>query len=291
LTEVPLKAESPYGHLAQLVYLATDGSAVAGVGVATGGAHLNPRWTVWRGSLEGVTEQPQVTETFGGWNAGSLDGLAMDSGGPLLIGSWSTGPGSIASALWTTSAQQWRRDPRAAPLAGTAARPAEPTGIATLVDAILVSGFDVGVSSATLRAGLWIGDRTGGWRRVTLPGADVDSVATAIGCRADDCWVVGRIADELAVWRVVDGRVHRVDAVPGMKVAAFGQSPMVAVSNDLVWVDVPGSDQQGAVYSGGTWRRIPAPGSEITAIAASGRNLLAVTGSVPATTLATACVG
>jgi hypothetical protein len=288
--EIPLMSQSPYGHLAQLVYLATDGTAVAAVGTATGGAHLNPRWTVWRGTLDGVTEQPQGMETFGGWNAGSLDGLALDPTGPLLIGSWSTGSGSIATALWTTSGAIWERDRGAAPLAVTADRPAEPTGIATLGGQIVVSGFDMDGATATLRAGLWIGDRSGHWRRIELSGAGPDSVATGVACRSDGCWVVGRIGGTLALWHVRDGSAARVADVPATTVASVGQTPRVAASDDLVWVEVDGSDAPPVVYSDGSWRRIGSPGARVTAIAAAAGSLLAVTGTVPLTSLMRSCI-
>lgn len=287
--EVLLDPQSPYGNLAQLVYLATDGTAVAAVGTATGGAHLNPRWTVWRGTLSGVAEQPQGMETFGGWNAGSLDGLALDPTGPLLIGSWSTGSGSIGTALWTTAGTSWRRDPTASALAGTAAAPAEPTGIAARGDDVLVSGFDI--AGTTLRAGLWLGTRTGSWRRIDLPGAGADSVATGVACRADGCWVVGRIGPAAALWRVVGSSASRVGDLPAMTVAAVGQTPVLAVSDDLVWVAVEGSDQQPAVQADGRWSRMVSPGAAIAAVTASGRTLVAVTGELPDTAVRTACVG
>jgi hypothetical protein len=290
LAEVPLRAQSPYGHLAQLVYLATDGSAVAAVGTATGGAHLNPRWTVWRGTLDGLTEQPQGMETFGGWNAGSLDGLTLDPAGPLLIGSWSTGSGSIATALWTTSGTNWRRDPRAAALAGTAERPAEPTGIAVLHGTVLVSGFDLDGATVTLRAALWASDREGHWRRIELPGAGADSVATGVACRAEGCWVVGRVGGTVAMWHVVDGVARPVDDLPSMTVAPLGQTPMVAASDEVVWVLVGGSDAEPAAYTGTAWLRVGSPGPRVTAVAATGRTLLAVTGSLPQTSLVRSCV-
>ncbi len=287
-TEIPLAAQSPYGHLAQLMYLATDGAAVAAVGTATGGAHLNPRWTVWRGTLTGLTEQPQTMETFGGPNAGSLDGLALDSVGPLLIGSWSTGSGSIGTALWTTNGATWQRDPNAAVLAGTADVPAEPTGIAARGDDMLVSGLEL--IGTTLRARLWLGNRAGSWRRIDLPGAGADSVATGVGCRAEDCWVVGRVGAAAALWRITDATASRVDDLPAMTVAAVGQTPMLALSDDVVWVAVEGSAQQPAVSANGRWMRMASPGAEVTSVAAAGRTLIAVTGEVPGTAVATACV-
>lgn len=94
----------------------------------------------------------------------------------------------------------------------------------------------------------------------------------------------------MALWHVVDGVARRVDDVPPMTVAPLGQTPMVAVSDEAVWVLVDGSDAGPAAYSGGGWRRVGSPGPRVAALTATGRTVLAVTGSPPQASLVRSCV-
>ena len=275
-TEIPLAAKSSYGRLAQLVFLATDGVGIAAVGTATGGAHLNPRWTVWRGTTDLLVEEPQPMETFGGWDAGSLSGLTLDAVGPLLVGSWSTGSGTIAGALWTTSGATWARDPRGSALAGSAADPALPTGIATRGSQALVSGFVSDPANGVLHATLWVGDRSNGWHAVALPGAATDSVATAVACEGESCWVAGRVGSILTLWQVTEATAVQVPDVPQMPVAPASQTPRLAVSQDLLWVGIDGSDQRAAIMRDGAWAVTESPGRDITAVATTGDRVFAV---------------
>jgi len=81
---VPLHPTSPYAKVADLISVATRGDEVVALGVAYGGAHANPRWTVWAGSTQGLDEYPQTFETFGRQSAGGLFDIVITSDGPAI---------------------------------------------------------------------------------------------------------------------------------------------------------------------------------------------------------------
>src|SRR3712207_1904064 len=60
---VPLRPNSPYAKVADLVSLDAKGAEVVALGAAHGGAHSNFRWTVWRGTADGLVDYPQTFET------------------------------------------------------------------------------------------------------------------------------------------------------------------------------------------------------------------------------------
>src|SRR5262249_43304829 len=66
-TPIPLDPSSFYSHQARWRSVIVDGREIYAFGDAPGGAHFNPRWTTWQGTVDGVTEYPQFFETFGGW--------------------------------------------------------------------------------------------------------------------------------------------------------------------------------------------------------------------------------
>ena len=65
-----------------------------------GGAHANPRWTVWAGSPQRLDEYPQTFETFGGQSAGGLLDIVFTSDGPVIAGSWAAMEGGLDTAVW-----------------------------------------------------------------------------------------------------------------------------------------------------------------------------------------------
>ncbi len=297
---VRLTPQSPYGRLAQFEFLGTDGSRIAGVGTATGGAHLNPRWSIWSGTTGGLIEQPQPVEVFGGWNAGSLNAVAFDDSGPLLVGSWTADGGGIGGAMWTQHDSDWRRTASALPLAGTPAGRFLPTGIGAVGNRILVSGFTVTQteSGTGLEPTLWIGDRAGGWQRRALPDGGADGVATGLACAADGCWVVGRIGNRLALWQV-DGAPSTAagsvgtpgnDGDDGESISRVADLPSVplAPGDDTAVVATDGESLVAAVGSAGRilqrgigtdWSEVASPAPEVRAVAVSNGQLTAITGT------------
>jgi hypothetical protein len=306
-TAVPLDPQSPYGRLAQLEFLGTDGTRIAAVGTATGGAHLNPRWSVWTGSASGLTEQPQPMQTFGGWNAGSLTALAYDRSGPLLVGSWSADGGGIGGALWTQSGADWRRTASALPLTGTPADRFLPTGIGTLDTKILVVGFTVAQAggATSLRPTLWTGDRAGHWQLRAMPDGGAGGVASGIACAAGTCWVPGRIGDRLTLWQVGSAAANPTGSVVGgtdptstiTEVAGLpvvplppGDDTATAATDGAVLVVAVGS--AGRLLwrtGGGAWNEIASPAPDLRAASVANGRVTAITGTEVAAQLWRSC--
>ncbi|MGW4248758.1 hypothetical protein [Nocardia sp. NPDC004722] len=88
---VPVHGESPYAKLAELISAGTGDRTVV-LGQAFGGAHANPRMTIWSGGAGGLTEYPQAMEMFGGPHAIAVSAAVALRGTDLLIGDWD-GPG------------------------------------------------------------------------------------------------------------------------------------------------------------------------------------------------------
>ncbi|WP_067538349.1 hypothetical protein [Nocardia crassostreae] len=166
------------------------GERVVVLGQAFGGAHSNPRMTVWSGGTGGLVEHPQVVEMFGGPRAIAVLGAAAVGGVDLLIGGWG-GPNGYGAAVWTsTDGATWTKradDPVLASAVG------EQTGTADVTAG--PGGFVV--VGHTLRDGAprpleWTSADGVGWQRAELAGGD--ALATRVGCGSSGCTVLGQTA-------------------------------------------------------------------------------------------------
>src|SRR4030088_950920 len=63
---VPLQPHTFYAGQAELVSVGAAGGRIMALGQAFGGAHSNPRLTVWSGDTAGLVEHQQPFEMFGG---------------------------------------------------------------------------------------------------------------------------------------------------------------------------------------------------------------------------------
>jgi hypothetical protein len=248
--QVPVTPVSGYGKQATLVHLAADrDGGVVAIGTATGGAHLNPRWTAWIGTVDGgITEEPQTVETFGGPDAGGITGVTAGND-PLVVGTWSVGAGGLAVATWRHSGAVWQREPTTDALSGTGDAQTTATAAASTTVHTVIVGLETSLPGGTVhqQAVAWTRPRAGGeWTRIDLDVSPVDSAATDVACNGDSCVVVGRLGDRLAVWRLsgVDtiapaGKAADVAVVPDVPVRTIGRftgQPRVAMSADGVAV-------------------------------------------------------
>lgn len=195
------------GREAELVSVSTFGDQMVALGGARAGAHGNVRWTVWSGSTDQVSEQPQRFETFGGWDAGSLTGTAISRSGPLILGSWANrGRRGLDVAVWEQQGEGWFQ-PRGAGNALQASATRQPSsGAATaLPSGYLAVGWATELEPRIRDAAvLWTATRPAGpWRAMTFPGTDADiERPTALSCARDHCAVAGRSGGDVVLWRV-----------------------------------------------------------------------------------------
>ncbi|WP_067686101.1 hypothetical protein [Nocardia jejuensis] len=185
---VPVRPHSGYAFGAELISVGV-GDRLVVLGQAFGGAHSNPRMTVWSGDATGLEEYPQVVEMFGGPHAIAVTGAAALGGIDLLAGGWDGPGGRYGAAVWTSGdGARWTRhsdDP------ALSSAPGELTGVAEVT--VGPRGFVM--VGQTLRGGAtralqWISRDGVTWQRIELPGAN--ALASRVGCDAHGCVVLGQ---------------------------------------------------------------------------------------------------
>lgn len=260
-TPVALTPTSPYGAIAALEWASWSPGGIVAVGGVRGGAHGNVRWTVWQGSGrgassgsdssagppsepsagslgEGLAELPQPFETFGGWDAGALVGVAAGPRGPVIAGSW-RGTVGLDIALWTRTGVDWVRLPTPAGLASDASTLRTPSGVAATASEIVIVGNEVELSGAvTQRPVAWSApDAAGPWTRVPLPGGP--GRASSVGCGAASCVIVGLSSDAtVRAWRL-DGVGASELRLPPLVLDDPAPVPAPAVAADVAWLALP----------------------------------------------------
>lgn len=268
---VPLTPATPYGKVADLVSLTGTDRSVTALGAAHGGAHANFRWTIWTGTADGVTDRPQTFETFGGWEAGTLLGLAADDDGPLIVGTWQ-GAAGADGAVWRPEGRRWVRQPTDPAFTTTPDRQLGPRGVDQGAGGtVLVSGSVIDLRDGVHQRAAYWQDRGGSWTVTDLPDPGTRSEAWSTVC-TDTCRSVGSRDGRLAVWS--DGRREELSAT------AVGDhdSARILVSGDRTLVAFS-SGGAGRLLVGrtGHWRSYTAPDGRLVSAAMDGSRLLLVT--------------
>ena len=267
---------TPYGQLASLVAVGAADRAYA-LGVARGGAHGNPRWTVWvaNGRGDPLIEHEQVFWVFGGHESGTMVAQVATPRGPVVVGSWAGAVG-MDVALWLgdpDGARYARRESAGTELASTSTRQYEAHGATAAGDLTVIAGEQLALDRELLRqpvVWLWEGaDRP--VRRVELPAPE--GRADSAACGAGRCWVAGVAEGRAALWQVWPGPVQRVE---------LAELPVDREAT--AYVLVRGSEPMVLTTAGGRARRVGVsgdgpPGRVIGAAgAADGEQFVIVTG-------------
>ncbi len=204
---LPVSPASYYGRRVVWHGIATAGERLFAFGGRSGGAHGTTRWSAWSGTArDGVHEDVQDFETFGGPTAGGLVGIIVPAGGPpLLIGSRvSDGGAGLDIAIWQYGDRTWVRRPSSGALA--ASDDAQPVahGAAVRGRGVVIAGsvttFRDGVQT---RPAIWTsltGDAP--WTMTVLP-IEGDDPAEADSAACDPnggCLIGGYAGDHLAAW-------------------------------------------------------------------------------------------
>ncbi len=226
-----------HAHDSRLLSVSTDGTDLVALGGVRAGAHGNVRWTVWRGSTAGLTEQPQPFETFGGWDAGMLTGTAISHAGPIIVGTWvNPQKRGLDVTTWEPRGARWVQPRSGAVSAATATKLPSPGAVSAAGGRYQLAGW-VTRLAAPLRDEpvVWSAtDPAGPWRELPLPVPGDQPIvrAVAIDCTTEHCIVAGRSARAVIVWRVLlrDGRPDRVDPPQTVATSADPERPMVAVA-------------------------------------------------------------
>jgi hypothetical protein len=272
VTDVPVRAATPYGGLAVWRSIASDGDRVVAVGGERGGAHGHVRWSVWSGSAAGLAEQRQGFSTFGGYEAGDLVDVVLTPAGPVLVGAWASATLGFDVAVWTVSGDTWTRQSSAGTaLESTQKAQGFPMAATALGQGVLVAGWQLALGTGGgQQPVVWRSDSGAtGWTRTVLPEAGKAGTAVAARCQDPVCGVAGRVDGSLAVWRSDGGAWSRLGGLP--PVAVGDKDRLVApiqVDGRTVQVMSDGGQVKIASSDGNTWTVRPAAGPSGTATAA-----------------------
>ncbi|MET7994241.1 hypothetical protein ABZU76_25430 [Amycolatopsis sp. NPDC005232] len=200
-TPVPVHPATGYGRQAELTLPAASGSRLLALGSAYGGAHANPRPTIWTGSVAGgLTEHEQPVELLGGERAVTTSGSVAGPAGYVLTGQWDHRAGGVGAAVWTSAdGSSWalREDPALLSTAGDQTRMLAAAG-----------GGPGYVAVGDARAGLsvrpvaWTSADGSAWTRVSMPSPAGSATAWRVTCSASDCAAVGATSEQrLTCWQ------------------------------------------------------------------------------------------
>ncbi|HVV23792.1 MAG TPA: hypothetical protein VHF06_30440 [Pseudonocardiaceae bacterium] len=189
---VPLRPATFYGNQAELVAAGVAGGRITVLGQAFGGAHSNPRMTVWSGTATGLAEHEQPFEMFGGPHAINVsDDAAALPGSSLLVGQWDGPTGRYGAAVWTSpDGGTWHRDADDPALASAPGEQTSALGAAAGPPGFVVSG-DTQRGSALVPL-LWTSPDGRAWHRVPVPTSAGNGVeADRVACDGTGCVLAG----------------------------------------------------------------------------------------------------
>ena len=268
---VTLTPSTPYGEVADLVSLTGSGDQVVAVGVARGGAHANPRWTIWTGSLDQVIDRPQTFETFGGWDAGTLIGVAVDARGPLVVGTWQ-GAHGLDGAVWRAKGERWVRQPSPPPLMNTATKQVSPRFIDQQGDgSVMVSGSVLDLSNGVRQSAASWRDVNGSWTMTPLPDPGKRSEAWSTACR-QTCWTAGIRDDKLAVWSA-DELIN----IPNLPAIDTDAAKVLLSADRVIIATSQGETGHLLIGRHGKWRLYTSPDGAVQSAALVGSRLYLTT--------------
>jgi hypothetical protein len=283
---VPLKPNSPYAKVADLVSLDANGTQVVALGAAHGGAHANFRWTVWRGTAKGLVDIPQTFETFGGPSAGGLTDIVLTTGGPVIAGTWSPASArGLDVAVWLPSGDRWVRQRSAGtPLANSDLVQVAPWSAAAHGQTMIITGSLITLGNGVQQtAAVWIWpSRSAKWSLTRLPEAGKQSEALGARC-VQTCWVSGYVDGQVALWRMGAGQTVREALPNGLPV------------DDGTKMLITGDGRPGVVFSQARhstllvrnatgWSTFAAPDGTVVDAVAIGDRVYAILGSDPLVT-------
>lgn len=285
-----LNPNEPYAETAALVAISGFADAVYAIGKDIGGAHANPRWTVWDGSLsqQELTSRPQEFFIFGGHDAGPLLGTAVLDSQPVIVGSRTTTTGARA-VFYTRSGHTWSAPATsAAELSSSDHRELGFTAFAAIDDRLVIVGDALDLSSGVHQDPmLWVGRPSGSWQQLqlTLPAGLAGtglSRATAVSCEAvaARCWVAGWALGHPVVWQVelpegAEPSVAVGTILPGALPAGADPIARVTITNTGPVVATNAAEPALQFRCSTGWQSQPAPGP-VQALAATNSQLYAI---------------
>jgi hypothetical protein len=208
---VPLQPHTPYAFQAELALVGSAGGRVTVLGEAFGGAHSNPRLTLWTGSVAGLVEYEQPFEMFGGPHAIATNDAAALPGTALLVGQWDGSSGRYGAAVWTSpNGSHWTRNMNDPALASAAGEQTSALGAAAGPMGFLVAGDTV--HGANLAPLAWTSPDGKAWQRIVAPSVPATgqyggATADQATCEDTGCALIGTVVGQqrtVLCWPVGD---------------------------------------------------------------------------------------
>lgn len=274
---IHLRPDGPYARVADIVSVSTDGPRIEMVGVARGGAHANPRWSVWSGTSAEVVEDAQVFWVFGGQDAGALTAVVHAGGEPIIVGSWG-GSFGLDAAIWRRTGKTWAR----VPSDGTAL--ACDQRLSVTVRSAAARGRELVLAGEALHLGdgvrrqaaIWTqAERDASWRRHDLPGGTTSTVAS-VDCTPTGCLLVGHSDNRLAAWRYGGGTSEPVE-LPAIPIHDEAQPRAVHTGTREALVVSHDGRTELLIRSTAGWRTRPGPSGSVVDARGYGDRIVAVT--------------
>ena len=290
---VALDPREPPAADADLISVTIDGDDLFAIGRWFGGAHSNPRLTMWDGTISTnvLTSRPQAFFTFGGHDAGNLLGIEVIAGRPVIFGLRSETTG-IEGVVWTRSGETWTKHVHLDPtLVSSPDRVVSFTALDRLGDHLVVVGDEVGLAGGlTQQPSIWVGSPDGPWTQALLqlpadlpPVAGQLSRATSVAC-ADGagCWVAGWVRGRPVVWGIdigIDGSITPRQPTVLVGTPPSGADPIALVDlvadRPVVLTGAGEASLQLGCPDG--WHALPAPTGTATVLQTATAGLYAIT--------------
>jgi hypothetical protein len=258
------------------------GDELFAFGGRSGGAHGMTRWTAWSGAADdGLHEDVQDFETFGGPSSGGLVGIIAPAGGPpLLVGSRVSDQGSgLDVAIWQYDDRTWVRRPSSGALAASDEAQPAAHGVSVRGRGVVIVGsvttFRDGVRT---RPAIWTSTTGDGpWTMTVLPTDGGDPAeADSAACDPDGgCLIAGYAGHDLAAWTLsTTGAISTAEA----PVTPAGPTPVrIRTSYASGRFGVAVSDPAGGGHvlteSSGRWSELDLPSTADISVAQTADSL------------------
>lgn len=280
---VPLVPTEPYATSARIESVTAAGGQLYLIGGRAGGAHGNPRVTVWDGPVAGpVTSRPQEFFTFGGHDAGPLLGTVVLAGKPVIVGSRGGDSGTDA-ALYVVDGEVWHQLDTPTALHSANRVVLGFTAVAAVGSTIVMVGDSVQATEAgaVQTPALFYGTLGGDWHRADLPVQPSHGLrhATGVACVGTTCWVAGW-AEHPVVWKVslVDGAVGETTTLPGDVPSGDDPAALVSIVDGRPLVVTNASTPVADIRCSNGWTSVAAP-AQATAVLGLGTDAYVVAGN------------
>ncbi|MGV8908665.1 MAG: hypothetical protein ACOH1Y_06745 [Propionicimonas sp.] len=295
-TGFALDPNDPEAEVADLIAVSVEGDLVFAIGRWFGGAHSNPRLTLWDGSDSGnrLTSRPQEFWTFGGHDAGNLLGIELIQGRPTIFGLRSAAKG-IEGVVWTLAGHTWTKHVDVDPsLVSNPDRVVSFGSLDRLGGRLVVTGDQVGLSGGLdQRPSVWAGAPGGPWTQELLPiPADLPPVsgqlsrATSLACAEEvGCWVAGWVRGRPAVWAVsigTDGAitVQPPSVLPGAPPTGADPMALVTLVGGRPVVATGAAEPATHLGCPDGWRALSPPTGTVTVLQSAPSGLYVIAGDI-----------